>query len=245
MQERAWSRRAAIVVTAVCCVGGAVATELLVTLLDGNYDITHFWSHAWSGGQAWDSGSITSTDLTTAPVGAGTLIAHVYGCHSGDFIGHEGDSYANTTIAAAYAFGPGAGQAASGTSWSYGTEGMNYITEAMRDGAYLGAGYKHLLDVRENSQAIQQRYPDRDPHTELSGNNLFGNPFLYAAWSGYPDDVVGDLNGDGCVDQADLGILLADWLCTGGDCPGDCDNDGDTDQSDLGLLLGHWGEGCG
>jgi len=54
----------------------------------------------------------------------------------------------------------------------------------------------------------------------------------------------GDLNGDGCVDQADLGILLADWGCTGGNCPGDCDGDGDTDQGDLGILLAHWGDGC-
>jgi hypothetical protein len=54
----------------------------------------------------------------------------------------------------------------------------------------------------------------------------------------------GDLNHDGCVDQSDLGILLADWDCTGGDCPGDADADGDTDQSDLGILLAHWGEGC-
>lgn len=55
---------------------------------------------------------------------------------------------------------------------------------------------------------------------------------------------LGDLNQDGCVDQADLGLLLADWDCTGGNCPGDADGDGDTDHSDLGLLLGHWGEGC-
>ena len=54
----------------------------------------------------------------------------------------------------------------------------------------------------------------------------------------------GDLNGDGCVDQADLGILLADWGCAAGDCPGDCDGDSDTDQADLGILLAHWGEGC-
>ena len=54
----------------------------------------------------------------------------------------------------------------------------------------------------------------------------------------------GDLNGDGCIDQADLGVLLTDWGCTGGDCPGDCDNDGDTDQADLGLLLTNWGAGC-
>ena len=56
--------------------------------------------------------------------------------------------------------------------------------------------------------------------------------------------ILGDLDGDGCVGQADLGILLADWGCTGGDCAGDCDGDGDTDQADLGLLLAHWGEGC-
>jgi hypothetical protein len=54
----------------------------------------------------------------------------------------------------------------------------------------------------------------------------------------------GDLNGDGCVDQADLGILLADWGCQPpGQCPGDCDGDGDTDQADLGILLAHWSPG--
>ncbi|HUU97112.1 MAG TPA: hypothetical protein VM487_15345 [Phycisphaerae bacterium] len=51
----------------------------------------------------------------------------------------------------------------------------------------------------------------------------------------------GDLDGDGDTDQADLGILLADWGCTGGDCPGDLDGDGDTDQADLGILLADWG----
>ena len=59
-----------------------------------------------------------------------------------------------------------------------------------------------------------------------------------------PSTPYGDLNYDKCVDQADLGILLADWGCTGGDCPGDVDRDGDTDQGDLGLLLAHWEEGC-
>jgi hypothetical protein len=56
--------------------------------------------------------------------------------------------------------------------------------------------------------------------------------------------VPGDLNADDCVDQSDLGILLADWGCTGGECPGDLDFDGDADQADLGILLAHWGEGC-
>jgi len=65
--------------------------------------------------------------------------------------------------------------------------------------------------------------------------------------NGIPDEceaIPGDLNGDGCVDQVDLGILLADWGCAGGNCPGDCNGDGDTDEADLGILLAHWGEGC-
>ena len=61
--------------------------------------------------------------------------------------------------------------------------------------------------------------------------------------NGIPDECecFGDLDGDNDTDQGDLGILLADWGCTGGDCPGDLDGDGDTDQSDLGMLLGDWG----
>jgi bacillopeptidase F len=53
-----------------------------------------------------------------------------------------------------------------------------------------------------------------------------------------------DLNGDLFIDQQDLGILLADWGCTGGDCPGDIDGDGDTDQEDLGRLLALFGQPC-
>ncbi|MCK4873712.1 MAG: hypothetical protein KAS72_13400, partial [Phycisphaerales bacterium] len=55
---------------------------------------------------------------------------------------------------------------------------------------------------------------------------------------------LGDLDGDYDIDQADLGMLMADYGCTGADCPGDCDNDGDTDQSDLGVLLAYYGQSC-
>ena len=54
----------------------------------------------------------------------------------------------------------------------------------------------------------------------------------------------GDLNGDGVVDLADLGILLADFDCTGGNCAGDVDGDGDTDLADLGILLAEFGNIC-
>ena len=47
-----------------------------------------------------------------------------------------------------------------------------------------------------------------------------------------------DLNGDGVVDGADLGLLLGAWGASG---PTDLNGDGVTDGADLGLLLGAWG----
>ncbi|MCK4873713.1 MAG: FG-GAP repeat protein [Phycisphaerales bacterium] len=67
-----------------------------------------------------------------------------------------------------------------------------------------------------------------------------------AAWvlllDGEPDRCwLCDLNGNGEVDQSDLGILLG-WYGAG--AGGDIDGDGDTDQSDLGMLLSAYGEVC-
>lgn len=48
-----------------------------------------------------------------------------------------------------------------------------------------------------------------------------------------------DLDGDGAVGGADLGLLLGSWgACTG--CAADLDNDGAVTGIDLGLLLGAW-----
>jgi choice-of-anchor B domain-containing protein len=47
-----------------------------------------------------------------------------------------------------------------------------------------------------------------------------------------------DLNGDGFVDGADLGLLLGEW---GGPGAGDLNGDGTVDGADLGVLLGAWG----
>ncbi|MBL9149015.1 MAG: CHRD domain-containing protein [Phycisphaerae bacterium] len=48
-----------------------------------------------------------------------------------------------------------------------------------------------------------------------------------------------DLDGNGAVDGADLGILLGNW---GGTDVGDFDNSGTVDGADLGTLLGSWGD---
>ncbi|MDA0974733.1 MAG: lytic polysaccharide monooxygenase [Phycisphaerales bacterium] len=53
-------------------------------------------------------------------------------------------------------------------------------------------------------------------------------------------ECAGDLDDDGQVDGADLGIMLISWGSAGGDVTGD----GTTDASDVATLLGAWGS-CG
>lgn len=55
----------------------------------------------------------------------------------------------------------------------------------------------------------------------------------------------GDLDANGAIDGADVGMLLAEWgTCpTNGACVADLDDDGVVDGGDLGLLLGAWSGG--
>jgi hypothetical protein len=72
--------------------------------------------------------------------------------------------------------------------------------------------------------------------------DLDGNPRVAAAsvdrgvYERQP--VIGDLNGDGVVDGADLGLLLGSWDTN--DPAADLNEDGIVDGADLGLLLGFW-----
>jgi hypothetical protein len=83
---------------------------------------------------------------------------------------------------------------------------------------------------------------------------FYGDPeffFIFQMWTVGVDNItltfdrdpsgpVGDLNGDGVVDGADLGILLSNWgPCDG--CPADLNGDGVVDGADLGILLSNWG----
>jgi aminopeptidase N len=69
-----------------------------------------------------------------------------------------------------------------------------------------------------------------------SGDGLAGGDLTWSFVITPP----GDLDGDGDVDLADLGILLASFEVDDG---GDLDGDGDTDLSDLGILLASFGFG--
>jgi hypothetical protein len=61
-----------------------------------------------------------------------------------------------------------------------------------------------------------------------------------AMWSHGGTLRIGDLDGNGVVDGADLALLLGAW----GPCPGcaaDLDGDGVVSGADLAILLGDWG----
>ncbi len=51
----------------------------------------------------------------------------------------------------------------------------------------------------------------------------------------------GDINQDGIVNGADLGILLAEWGTPCNGCAADLNNDLSVDGADLGILLFNWG----
>ena len=66
--------------------------------------------------------------------------------------------------------------------------------------------------------------------------------FVYVdgtAGGGQPD-CPGDFNGDGMVDGADFGFILAAWGTCGG-CPEDLNGDGEVNGADVGLVLSVWG----
>lgn len=61
--------------------------------------------------------------------------------------------------------------------------------------------------------------------------------------SSSPCGCVADLNGNGSVDGADLGVVLSNWASSGqqGSVTGDLNGDGTVNGADLGLLLSAWG----
>lgn len=54
---------------------------------------------------------------------------------------------------------------------------------------------------------------------------------------------LGDMNGDGCVDEADLLMVLFAFGQTGANAA-DANNDGTVDDADLLIVLFHFGQGC-
>jgi YVTN family beta-propeller protein len=127
-----------------------------------------------------------------------------------------------------------------------------YGVELTADGSALYGmgcdGYLHTIDTATNAIV------DSTETGATSGYNFVLNEAtqraIVVAATPYQDGItwkyIGsscpeDLDGDGYVGQADLGILLAAYNNGDG---GDIDGDGDTDQADLGALLSLYGQFC-
>ena len=73
----------------------------------------------------------------------------------------------------------------------------------------------------------------------ISGGGLPKQPVPPAMWSRALPVGDPDLDGNGVVDGADLGTLLAAWGTSGG--ASDLDLNGTVGQGDLAVLLAAWG----
>lgn len=101
------------------------------------------------------------------------------------------------------------------------------------------ASQKSRVDVamRPDGEMVAVWSDDRSGTNRLFGQNLNGDGSLGAG-----ADRPGDLNGDGIVNSADLGLLIAAWgPCGKGACPADLNDDGAVNSADLGLLIADWG----
>lgn len=88
-------------------------------------------------------------------------------------------------------------------------------------------------------------FTDCDADGQPDALQIYVNPALDAnhdgALDGCPATRPADINLDGHVNGADLGLLLGAWGTDGSDQPrADINRDGRVDGSDLGLLLGSW-----
>lgn len=96
------------------------------------------------------------------------------------------------------------------------------------------AAPSRLFHTAFTCDEIDPRNPP-DPKDPVPDPSPYG--LAYALRLTVTTSLVGDLDGDGTVGQADLAVLLGAW---GGAGPADLDGDGVVGSSDLAILLGAW-----
>ncbi|MFO0873650.1 MAG: hypothetical protein U0575_06715 [Phycisphaerales bacterium] len=104
---------------------------------------------------------------------------------------------------------------------------------------FIDGGYTDiasLIDPSEGTWIITGVSTINNARQMLVGGKRF--PDLVAQLIRLTPIVIGDLDGDGRVDGADLGLLLAAW--GGADANADLDGSGAVDGGDLGVLLAAW-----
>ncbi len=105
-----------------------------------------------------------------------------------------------------------------------------------------GDSFVDLADVDEFLKVYEGTVEDCNENGTTDLVEILMNPGLDNDGDGLLDDCgsisdPADINGDGVVNGADLGLLLAGWGEAG---PTDLNGDGTTNGADLGLLLASW-----
>jgi hypothetical protein len=182
-----------------------VASEYVSALQTSFYEICDPMGHANASLQAWDSGSVSGTTIRNMTGGA--VMTFIYGCHSAAF-----NENSTTNIAMMYYMSTtNIGQAASGTSWSYGTEGKWYIYDVLKLGGYLGQGWMNLETTKNTPAYMRSRYGDwLDTNQHLWGDTLLGNPFVYALYEP-PDQVPPELT----ISRLSASLCRLEWNKSG------------------------------
>jgi uncharacterized membrane protein len=137
----------------------------------------------------------------------------------------------------------GSARAVNSSGWVVGNAGGVYAVPFLYDGTetyaladLIDPGTGWGLDDNTSSSAL-----GISDNGIIVGTGEYNGEVRAYAMIPVSEPCVGDLNGDGQRDQADLGELLAHYNVDDG---GDLDGDGDTDQADLGALLARYGEDC-
>ncbi len=143
-----------------------------------------------------------------------------------------------------------AGNAALCFARSSSSEYLSMATTYRLAGDPLGTMRPMVIEKQSTSPETSGRWGDYSGIEYDAFTNQFWAHHEYrgSSWltwissiDGLPDPCLGDFDGDGDRDQADLGHLLSAYGQNDG---GDLDGDGDTDQADLGALLGVYGVPC-
>jgi PEP-CTERM motif/Neprosin len=101
-------------------------------------------------------------------------------------------------------------------------DGTFYPTLNGTVSAYSSSAGGHLSTINVGSPYVQ--------------SNATGTGFTASG----PNFTPGDVNHDGIVNAADIGVIASDWMHTGIGAPGDANNDGIVNASDIEVVASHW-----
>lgn len=191
----------------------------------GNVDEGTWWVHPWNPGGPWFSVQHTPGGVAAMSV-------------NGDDSSRAGQKrvwYQTVPVSA--------GQSYRFSTWALATAAgfSGYSLQFAFDGGPVGGviSPSAAFTWQEFSTVIIPAHSTVEISIVNVSGITFPNDFMLDDISLTLIEQPNDLNGDGTVDGADLGLLLSMWgPCSG--CMADLDGSGAVDGADLGLLLARW-----